>query len=254
MGSLGDGGSGVIYVQGQGHQNIDVNILNTTITNNINNGTGDNYKGSLLFYRHPQATGSKNMALNNCIIWDNEGDIHSIIKNTAGIDFNSLAVNNTLLEHPIAANLLNVAKTNIIIGSPMFTDSTNNVFTLKAGSPAIDAGTQSGLNLSTKDLGGTERVLGSEIDLGCYEYNPTASVKNRTYNSISIYPNPTTGLLNIQNQQPINQVTVTDITGKVLIDIKTQKSILDVSQLPTGVYILKVIENGTLATARFIKQ
>ncbi len=49
----------------------------------------------------------------------------------------------------------------------LFTDAANHVYTLKTGSPAIDAGTT--LTDVTDDILGTSRPQGSAYDIGCYE-------------------------------------------------------------------------------------
>src|SRR5690606_2656332 len=50
---------------------------------------------------------------------------------------------------------------------------TAEIFRLKAGAIAIDAGKDSlyvGLNTNTKDLGGNPRLKGNAIDIGAFEY------------------------------------------------------------------------------------
>ena len=51
--------------------------------------------------------------------------------------------------------------------SSLFTDAANDDYTLKSGSPAIDAGTT--LNDITDDIAGTSRPQGDGYDIGCYE-------------------------------------------------------------------------------------
>ncbi|MHC4712317.1 MAG: putative Ig domain-containing protein [Planctomycetota bacterium] len=60
--------------------------------------------------------------------------------------------------------------TNSITSTPssLFTDAGNDDYTLKSGSPAIDAGTT--LNDITDDIDGLGRPQGSYYDIGCYEY------------------------------------------------------------------------------------
>lgn len=145
---------------------------------------------------------------------------------------------------------LDVDATALKLGSLQDNGGKTETMLPESGSVAIDKGdstdtsdAQNGSIVGRRDVGSAETGI------------KTTSIKETisTYR-LRIYPNPTTGLLHIKNEQPIDQVTVLDITGKALIDTRTQNSTLDVSQLPTGVYILKVIENGSLATARFIKQ
>lgn len=77
---------------------------------------------------------------------------------------------------------------------------------------------------------------------------------------LSIYPNPTTTLLNIQfsdNQQDV-QLEIYDISGRVHIEKRvltiSQNSIetLNLENLASGVYTLRVLTNENLATFRII--
>jgi hypothetical protein len=74
-----------------------------------------------------------------------------------------------------------------------------------------------------------------------------------------IYPNPATSILSIENNSgmKITKLEVLDMNGKVVIDAKSANQLqsdLDVSQLQTGMYMIKLkLDNQTL-TKRFIKQ
>lgn len=99
---------------------------------------------------------------------------------------------------------------------------------------------------------------------GIFHY-PTAN--------IHIYPNPTTGMVNVQctinNGQLGNaEIRVYDVYGRLLNVVETQDFVspqsppfpqqtskIDLSQYTAGIYILKVIHNGqVLATSKIIKQ
>jgi hypothetical protein len=70
----------------------------------------------------------------------------------------------------------------------------------------------------------------------------------------SIYPNPTNGILHFSlkaNEKP-SQVAVFTLGGKLVMNLKNTAQ-LDVSQLPTGAYILKATIKGKTATRKFMK-
>jgi len=74
-------------------------------------------------------------------------------------------------------------------------------------------------------------------------------------NEIEIYPNPTNGELRIENGGWINTIKVYDISGKEII-LNSQFSILnsiDVSHLPSGVYILEIVAKENKIHKKFIK-
>ena len=60
-------------------------------------------------------------------------------------------------------------------------------------------------------------------------------------NTISIYPNPSKGIINIKNQSSIDikSITLIDITGKILIH-NSYKSSLNVSEFLGGIYFIKL--------------
>ncbi|MCF8465520.1 MAG: T9SS type A sorting domain-containing protein [Flavobacteriales bacterium] len=72
-------------------------------------------------------------------------------------------------------------------------------------------------------------------------------------NSISIYPNPTEGVLNFQSEE-VGTVDVLDATGRIVLSTSSRfgQNRLDVSALPTGVYTLRTI-GEKVGTAHFIK-
>jgi hypothetical protein len=56
---------------------------------------------------------------------------------------------------------------------------------------------------------------------------------------LQVYPNPTTGIINLTAN---SNMELTDITGKVLMQKQNSKQ-LDISTLPVGVYLLRTGEN-----------
>lgn len=64
------------------------------------------------------------------------------------------------------------------------------------------------------------------------------------YPSVQIYPNPTTGKLQIENGElRIESVAIFDMTGKcylTLIASRTTETTFDISELPAGVYFVKI--------------
>lgn len=79
------------------------------------------------------------------------------------------------------------------------------------------------------------------------EYNLTLSDK------ISIYPNPTKSILNFSEK--VREVTVYDLSGRIMKTVKTTLNVLDISSIPNGNYILKVVtEKGEKFIKKIIKK
>ena len=71
-----------------------------------------------------------------------------------------------------------------------------------------------------------------------------ASIDDMQETSFSIYPNPATNQLTVDNIQLVENIKILDITGKVLIEHHCEQSeaisIIDINQLQNGVYFIKV--------------
>ena len=70
---------------------------------------------------------------------------------------------------------------------------------------------------------------------------------------LSIYPNPTADYINILNvKHEIQKVAIFDLTGKQMLSDNKQR--INVSKLPSGVYVLSVKTEVGIKTFKFIKQ
>ena len=74
----------------------------------------------------------------------------------------------------------------------------------------------------------------------------------------SVYPNPTTNYINLNFDTPINKLKleIVSMTGSVLKTIKgtnTNKPRINISNLPSGTYILRIIADGKLSMEKIIK-
>ncbi len=70
---------------------------------------------------------------------------------------------------------------------------------------------------------------------------------------VSVYPNPTRDFVNINTTSKISKVTVFGTDGKQLLEDSTSK--VNVSKLPSGVYILKIdFADGKSSTQKIVKQ
>ncbi|MFZ4800183.1 MAG: T9SS type A sorting domain-containing protein [Bacteroidia bacterium] len=89
-------------------------------------------------------------------------------------------------------------------------------------------------------------------------YNPdiTSSINNLSEPIYNIYPNPTKGVLNIQNQKNDYSIKIINIIGQQVYteNCKANKSLIDVQNLPKGIYILTLQSNSKTYTSRFMKE
>jgi len=81
----------------------------------------------------------------------------------------------------------------------------------------------------------------------------TLSVSDFSHETVSLYPNPTSSILNIKMKNTLKQATVYSVLGAKVLDT-TSKS-LNTANLKSGLYLITIEdENGSIATKRFMKK
>jgi len=77
-------------------------------------------------------------------------------------------------------------------------------------------------------------------------------------NNMAIYPNPSSnGKFTLENKETIKQLTITDISGKIILQHVTsqKKTEIDLSSYANGLYYLKLVdENNNITTKKIVKQ
>ena len=82
-----------------------------------------------------------------------------------------------------------------------------------------------------------------------------ASVKDVFADNISMYPNPANNFINISTPEEISSVEVYNIVGKRVLSIKNLKNNqVDISNLSSGMYMLRLTNGTSIATKKIIKQ
>lgn len=82
----------------------------------------------------------------------------------------------------------------------------------------------------------------------------TLSIKQNKITELAIYPNPVTaGILNITSaNNESKSIAIFDLLGKQVLNTVTSNNTINVSNVKTGVYILKITEEGKTATRKLI--
>ncbi len=89
-----------------------------------------------------------------------------------------------------------------------------------------------------------DNVFGSSMVLDINEKSQMSA--------ISVFPNPTNGLLHISSETQIDEIQLFDMTGKRL-DINYNSNNLDISHFESGAYLLRLKQNGLVTTKKIIK-
>ncbi|QDP86402.1 M20/M25/M40 family metallo-hydrolase [Chryseobacterium sp. SNU WT5] len=102
------------------------------------------------------------------------------------------------------------------------------------------------LKVAQGAIGGLQHFAGASTTvLG------TTDVKKELKDRVSIFPNPANDFINIGIDGKGYNSTVTDMSGRTLINSKDEQTI-NTSKLKTGVYLLTVVEDGQSTTKKFI--
>lgn len=81
----------------------------------------------------------------------------------------------------------------------------------------------------------------------------TMSINDTDLKALTVYPNPTHGILNIVSQTPIEAVTIYALNGQEMLRGKT--TTIDASHLPNGTYVVTVqTTDGKIHHQKFIKK
>ena len=72
---------------------------------------------------------------------------------------------------------------------------------------------------------------------------------------LRLHPNPTTHTLTVESDSPIRTLTVYDLAGRVMMTLNGGDaiSVMDVSSLPNGIYLLRAVTDKGVETGRFVK-
>lgn len=101
-------------------------------------------------------------------------------------------------------------------------------------------------------IGGFDNILVEFTTSSFLSANDLSSYIKATP-SVKIYPNPTSDILNIKADSKINNVTVTDFSGKK-INVTLDNDKIDVRAIPAGSYLINIETKDGISTEKFIKK
>ena len=97
-------------------------------------------------------------------------------------------------------------------------------------------------------------VVATSID-GCsrtsapYQYGVGISEENTS--QFMLYPNPAQNTFEVKSSGKINQIVVTDLSGKFITSVKTTK--IDCSSWSKGTYLVQIVSDNGVSTLKFMK-
>ena len=167
--------AGAIYNLGAEGGNANATITNCTFYSNHANVGGAVYCNA-----GEQGTGVASPTLRNCIFWGNtagEGKVFRIIWGTPTISYSLTDVADCQELYNGMGGSVNCGDGLVFNQNPMFTSPAGGNFHLVTGSPAIDDGSNTAINLTgiSIDLDSLPRIFNSTVDMGVYEFGSMAN-------------------------------------------------------------------------------
>ena len=85
-----------------------------------------------------------------------------------------------------------------------------------------------------------------------------ASIENFDKLGLNVFPNPVSDIVNITSPEAnIEMVTITDLNGRTVKSINfnnVAETTIDASDLASGIYLMNITANGTVATQKIVKK
>ncbi len=116
-----------------------------------------------------------------------------------------------------------------------------------------------GILTINEDANGNNNPMDDDADSdGIPNFLENNTLSNQDFslkNNISIFPNPTSNVLNIDNKtnEQITAITIYSVKGDLVKEIKSITNSISVSELQNGVYFVKIELNNNVLNYKFIK-
>lgn len=122
-----------------------------------------------------------------------------------------------------------------------------------------DFGSPTKIKNGKAGFGNASEVWGSQFTTtygGAYFLNFQLSTPETTKEVLTLYPNPTYGIVYVnETQGQMKEVFIYDSTGKQILNKGVHPQTIDLSQYPSGLYFCKIVlENGTRHHQKIIKK
>ena len=129
------------------------------------------------------------------------------------------------------------------------------------GELANPADAPASITYIVSSISDTEMTLDLNYGTGFWRFlftkeTATASVIDNSLTKVSLYPNPTSNRLNISAAGTIKNAEIYNLLGKrvMSLNINNTSESIDVSNLSSGIYLIKYEVNNAVGTSKFIKK
>lgn len=83
-----------------------------------------------------------------------------------------------------------------------------------------------------------------------------SNINDAELKTFNVYPNPTSNVVYIETENIVDKISITDVLGKTLISIKpeTNNTVINLEDLPAGLYFIQVVKNNNIHQAKVIRE
>lgn len=143
-----------------------------------------------------------------------------------------------------------------IVATTVFTYSYSDTYTIPANQAIGSYRMRIANSWSGNITSGCGHAANGEFEDYTLVVTDGLSVANPTINKLTYYPNPVQDILNISNNSEIENVQVYNMLGQVVLNksINATSSQLDLSNLSSGTYMVKMSINNAIETIKIIKK
>jgi len=107
-------------------------------------------------------------------------------------------------------------------------------------------------------ISGNYNILNSVAQSKAFTFLIGDNISNWTeynYKSLEIFPNPVNSFLQITDWQEFRngKIRIIDLNGRSIRDFKLSSKLIDVSELPSGSYVISIADENAIYMSKFIK-
>src|SRR5690606_82613 len=88
------------------------------------------------------------------------------------------------------------------------------------------------------------------------EFVTALGTQQHSLANVAVYPNPSTGIINVRSESMIENLSINDVTGKKIMtrDFNSNDVSVDISNLSNGIYFMSIQSGKQQQTVRIVKQ
>jgi hypothetical protein len=144
----------------------------------------------------------------------------------------------------LCANQVSTYSIAPIVGVTSYTWTKPSGWTIVSGQGTTSIQVKAGTSTGSIGVKSNNSCGSSSAQTKCISITSCSRLEDNGDFTITVFPNPTSGILNIESNELINRIELFDMLGKLVMTYGSEKQI-DISNLQSGLYLIRFTsENG----------